>query len=147
MRCEKEEGIIILKNQENTVVSASKFLIEILGHGISHCGGFFINVGDDENEDLAFNLFSSYYHEVQKIGDWLSFSNHNPTIDEETGKETIPIEQIGEFSVNIQRVKCIVELDEDQRQDLFEFEVSKAYCIKSNPNSKDVYIGLIDYNM
>ena len=129
-------------NKENKIVSASEFEQKIA----THDNGFFINVGDDdENEDYAFNLFSSYYQKVQKIGNWLSFSNCNPTIDKETGKETIPIEQIGEFSVNINRVEYIVELNKDQRQDLFEFGVEKAYCIKAYPNSKDIYIGLIDY--
>ena len=86
-----------MKNQESTVVSTAEFVLGVL----SHKTGFLVNIGNDGDVDHSFELFSSYYSDVKKINDWLSFSNDNPTVDKETGKQTFPIEGIGEFSLNI----------------------------------------------
>ena len=100
-------------------------------------------MGDDEDQNHSFELFSNYYSNAKKIHDWLSFSNLNPTIDSETKQETFQIEQLGEFSLDTSKIEYIAELSEDERRDLFEFDVPKVFYIKTYPNESDIHIGLI----
>ncbi|MGX8701386.1 hypothetical protein [Caproiciproducens sp.] len=109
----------------------------------AHKTGYLINVGDSENPNNAFELFSMYFGKCQKLHNWLSFSNCNPQTDENR-KITMPIEDVGEFSLNLDKVGEIYSLNEEEKQDLFEFEVPTVYQIKTFPDADDLYIGLMN---